>query len=218
LLSSLINIIFHFIHAQNKLQGYFKEIKDIGLSCRNLNDLNVQRIKGKYSKPIVYMSVGRSVNLQKEIDLEGLPYQFVYTEGIKLKGKNTELLPVNTDSTHDYINAADYVITKAGWGTVAEAICARKPMLVLRRDEVVEDRVTLKKLVELGIALPISTKDLNANYLSGLLRQLETMRENYKNLSSRYYNCSDKIAEQVLEYLHGEAVQSGKNCKFYCRP
>lgn len=53
---------------------------------------------------------------------------------------------MDTDNTHD-IKAAEYVITKAGWGTVAEAICAQKPMLVLRRDEVAEDRVTLQKLM-----------------------------------------------------------------------
>lgn len=120
-----------------EINAYFKVTKEVGMSCRNFNDENVEQIKEKYNMPIVYVSVGRSVELQREIDVEGLTYQFIYTEGIKLSGRNAELLPVDIDNTQDYIKSADYIITKAGWGTVAEAICAQKPMLVLRRDEVV---------------------------------------------------------------------------------
>lgn len=183
------------------IKNYFKNTQEVSLSCRNFQDQNVQRIKGKYDKHTVYFSVGRSVALENEINLEGLNYHFLYTEGVKLKGKNTEFLPIDIDNTHDYIKAVDYVITKAGWGTVAEAICANKPMLVLRRDEVVEDRVTLQKLIDLGIALPISTSEINAQKLPQLLHQLETMKENYKFLSSRYTNRSKQIAEQILGYL-----------------
>ena len=48
--------------------------------------------------------------------MEGLNFQFLYTEGITLKGKNAELLPSNIDNSHDYIKAVDYVITKEGRG------------------------------------------------------------------------------------------------------
>lgn len=192
------------------ISGHFEVSKNIGMSCRSFNDKNVREIKVKYKIPIIYMSVGRSVDLQCIIDVGGLPYQFIYTEGIKLKGKNTELLPIEIDNTQDYIKAADYIITKAGWGTVAEAICAQKPMLVLRRDEVVEDRVTFKKLMDLEIALPITNEELNANRILELLKKLKTKKENYKYLSCRYSNCSGQIAEQLLKVLYGGAFESGK--------
>ena len=178
-----------------KIDEYFEVTKEVGMSCRSFNYENVKRIKAKYNIPIVYMSVGRSVELQDIIEVGGLPYHFIYTEGIKLSGRNAELLPVNTENTQDYIKAADYMITKAGWGTVAEAICAQKPMLVLRRDEVVEDRVTLRNLLDLGIALPIGTEELNANCIVELLGKLKIKNVNYRELSRRYSNCSSQIAE-----------------------
>lgn len=189
-----------------QINGYFNATKEVGLSCRSFNDENVKRIKGKYDYPIVYMSVGRSVELEDIIDIVGLPYQFIYTDGIKLTGRNAELLCIDTENTQDYIKAADYIITKAGWGTVAEAICVQKPMLVLRRDEVVEDRVTLRNLLNLGIALPITTEELKANGIAELLGQLKLKKANYRDLSRIYSNCSSQIAEQLLSYLHKGSV------------
>jgi len=192
------------------INGYFKVTKEVGMSCRSFNDDNVKRIKGKYNMPIVYVSVGRSVELQRIIDVEELPYQFIYTEGIKLIGSNAELLSVGTENTQDYIKAADFIITKAGWGTVAEAICAQKPMLVLRRDEVVEDRVTLRNLIDLQIALPITPEELNTSRVAEMLEHLKMKNVNYQDLSVRNSNCSHQIAEQLLVYLHKGAVESGK--------
>jgi len=144
--------------------------------------------------------------LEGTIDVGELPYQFIFTEGIKLIGRNTELLSIDTENTQDYIKAADTIITKAGWGTVAEAICAQKPMLVLRRDDVVEDRVTLRNLEELQIALPITTEELNAKCIAELLGQLKLKNENYRDLSRRNSNCSIEIVEQLLKYLHKGSV------------
>lgn len=185
-----------------EIKESFKVTKDVGMSCRSFNDETVKRIKGKYNMPIVYMSVGRSVELLDIIDVEGLPYQFIYTEGIKLIGRNADLLPVNTENTQDYIKAADYIITKAGWGTVAEAICAQKPMLILRRDDVVEDRVTIRKLLDLEVALPIKSEALNAPCIAELLGKLKMKNVNFRDLSPRYSNCSSQIAEQLLSYLY----------------
>ncbi|HZK54099.1 MAG TPA: glycosyltransferase [Desulfosporosinus sp.] len=189
-----------------EIKGYFKVTKEVGLSCRSFNEEKIQQIKDKYHMPIVFVSVGRSVELEGDIDVGELPYQFIFTEGIKLIGRNTELLPIDTENTQDYIKGADTIITKAGWGTVAEALCAQTPILVLRRDNVVEDRVTLRKLVELQIALPITMEELNANSIAELLGQLKVRNENYRDLSRRYSNGSSEIAEQLLEYLHKGSV------------
>jgi hypothetical protein len=184
-----------------EIEDYFKQTIEVGLVCRKFNEENAYRIKARYDKPIVYVSVGKSVELKKGIELEELPYQFLFTEGITLKGRNTKLLPIDTLNTHDYINAADYVVSKAGWGTVAEAVCAHKPMMILKRDEIKEDRVTAHKLAELGIALPVHISELDAENLRLCLTRLDSMKENYNDLPPRYTNCADKIAVQILGYL-----------------
>jgi uncharacterized protein (TIGR00661 family) len=192
------------------IKEYFKFAIEVGLSCREFNVKNVQNIKDIYSMPIIFMSVGGSVRLEAKIDVEGLPFQFIFTEGIKLVGKNAELLPTNVENTQDYIAAADYIITKAGWTTVAEAICAQKPMLVLRRDELFEDRTTLKNVLDLGIALPVRIEEITAHCLTKLINQLQIKRENYKYISDRYYNSSSQIQKLILKCLFQGAINIGK--------
>jgi UDP-N-acetylglucosamine:LPS N-acetylglucosamine transferase len=72
------------------------------------------------------------------------------------------MLPIGTENTQDYILACNYVITKAGWGTVSECICAQKPMLMIRRDKIKEDYNTLNLLLKLEIAAPLSQEELNS--------------------------------------------------------
>lgn len=45
-------------------------------------------IKQQFDKPIVFVSGGRSVELEEEIDGSHLNYQFIVTEGIQLSGDN----------------------------------------------------------------------------------------------------------------------------------
>lgn len=46
-------------------------------------------------------------------------------------------------------------------------------MLVLKRDEVAEDRATLRKLMDLGFAMPITVEDLNVKRITELLKVLD---------------------------------------------
>lgn len=191
------------------IEKYFKKYKKVGLCCREFNEDEVSKIKRRYNKPIVFSSVGKSVNLDKHLNVENLPYDFIYTDGIHLIGKNTTYLPIETDNTNDYIKASDYVITKAGWSTAAEAICARKPMLVIDRDEVVEDRITINELKKLGIAVSINSEELyNLNVLKNLLCKLDNKDKNYAYLDNTYNNCSKEISKEILSYIR--EVQHGK--------
>jgi len=183
------------------IRNYIEKPKFIGLSCRKFNDENVKSIKKIHKQPLVFVSVGRSVNLKDYINVDKLPYDFVYTDGINLKGKNTYKLPIDTLNTQDYIKAADYIITKAGWGTIAEAICARKPMLVIERNEIAEDRITLQNLIKLDIALPIKANELNEDNINKLLGNLKRKISSYNNLSNIYDNSVDNIADDILKYL-----------------
>ncbi|MTK10738.1 MAG: hypothetical protein F8N39_01050 [Clostridiaceae bacterium] len=164
------------------LYGYIKDYienpKYMGLCCRKFNDKNVQYIKKAHKQPIVFVSVGRSVNL---------------------KDKNTYKLSIDALNTQDYIKAADCIITKAGWGTVAEAICARKPMLVIERNEIPEDRATLENLIKLDVALPIKHDEVNKDNIGKLLTKLKEKTLNYNSLPSIYNNSVDDIANDILK-------------------
>lgn len=177
------------------IEGYFKNTVKTGFCCRQFDYKKAHHIKNSYSKPLVYVSVGRSVSLNEQIDLEGLDYDFLYTQGLNLSGSNTHMLPTDTPDTQNYILAADYIITKAGWGTVAEAVCAKKPMAVLRREEIAEDRTTLEGLQELGLAVAIEQEALNSKGIKAVLEAMRTMSCNIDEISE---NKAAQIAKIIL--------------------
>lgn len=184
-----------------ELKKYFKVIEEIGLCCREFNEMIVNKIKNVYKGPKVFVSVGRSVNLEEEIDVNALPYHFICTGGIKLKGENVTYLPLDIDDTQDYIKACDYIITKAGWGTIAEAICAKKPMAIIRRDFIAEDRITKEKVENLGLGISIDYNDLKSKNIVNLFSVLKRLNSNYKNIDIKFNNCSLDICNKILNFL-----------------
>ena len=93
------------------------------------------------------------------------------------------------------------MITKAGFGTVAEALLAKKKIAVIERDSIAEDRATVEWLVSHGLALPIQYE--KGLHLSQLLKDLEGWTPNYEavNLS----NDANKIAVRLLAMIEQEA-------------
>ena len=140
------------------------------------------------------------MDLAEEIDVSNEPYHFIVTEGIQLVGENVTYLPKETPNTHDYVCASEFVITKAGFGTVAEALLAKKKIAVIERDGIAEDRATVEWLVNHGLALPIQYE--KGLPLSQLLNDLKQWMPNYEavNLS----NDANKIAMRLLALTEQE--------------
>lgn len=183
------------------LSEYAMNPINIGLCCREFNEEKVSEIKKKFNKPIVFISFGRSVQLSRTINVEKLPYIFIFTDGVKLLGSNCVKLPTQIENTQDYIKASDYVITKAGWSTISEAICAKKPLVVLNRKEVAEDRATLEILLGLDIAIPINENELNEIDIELLLNKVESKRGNYTHIAVNYENESFNIAKIIMDSM-----------------
>lgn len=51
-------------------------------------------IQSQYNQPLVFVGVGRLVDLKEEMDVSSEPYYFIVTEGIQLVGENVTYLPV----------------------------------------------------------------------------------------------------------------------------
>ncbi len=144
--------LFYELYME-EMKEYIGNYEIVSLCSRDFNLEKADKIKGNFKKKVVYISVGRSVDLKENMDVSHLNYDFIVTEGISLLGDNVYYLPKETDNTHDYVMASDFVITKAGWGTVSEALMAKKKIAVLSRDNVAEDRNTIRKLIDMGLAI-----------------------------------------------------------------
>ena len=89
--------------------------------------------------------------------------------------------------------AADYVITKAGWGTVAECLLAQKPMALFARDSVLEDRTTIRLLEQKKLGIKVTYEQLTE--MSDLLEQMKQIT--YPAVPE-YHNAAAEIVSKLL--------------------
>lgn len=190
----LADEVFMYELSCLKMKERFVKYDEVSLCAREFDLSAVAAIQSRYELPLVFVSVGRSVDLAEEIDVSNEPYHFIVTEGIQLIGENVTYLPKETPNTHDYLCGSDFVMTKAGFGTVAEALLAKKKIAVIERDSIAEDRATVEWLVSRNLARPIQYDDgLN---LSNLLKELEAWTPDYEAVPIS--NDANKIATRLL--------------------
>jgi len=143
-----------------------KILKKVGLVARHTEADKVRNLKKIYEKP-VFVSFGRSTNMNTiNIDYDG---SIISTAGtnLEVKGRHIELMQ-NTLDTQNFIAASELVISKAGWGTIAEALVAGVPLVLVEREGVLEDTHHIKLLKEENLCVSIKEdelKNLNINKL-----------------------------------------------------
>lgn len=190
----LADEVFIYELSGSKMKERFVKYEEVSLCARDFDLSAVAEIQSQYNQPLVLVSVGRSVDLAEEIDVSNEPYHFIVTEGIQLVGENVTYLAKETPNTHDYLCASEFVVTKAGFGTVAEALLAKKKIAVIERDSIAEDRATVEWLVSRGLALPSQYE--KGLHLSQLLKDLEQWTPHYETVNLS--NDANKIANRLL--------------------
>lgn len=169
------------------------ELTETSLVARPPHPEQIAAIRSRHACPIVFVTLGMSAQFTWPVSVEGVKAHFYTTEGVPLTGSNVTTVPYTTLNTQDYVAAADYVITKAGWGTVAECLLSRKPMGLFARDSVLEDRTTIRLLEEQGLAVKITYEQLAD--MPALLDKLKQIRY---PAQTGYYDAAAEIASRLL--------------------
>lgn len=188
--------LLYFLYNSD-MKNYLNDIEEVGLCCREFDSKKIKKIKEQYKRKIVFISVGRSVDLKDTINVEDLNYDFIVTEGINIVGSNVTYLSKETINTQDYIKASDYIITKAGWGTISEILCANKKCAVLSREFIAEDRNTLRKLMAMNLAVKIDYKKVFD--IEDIVKKLDEL--NKENASYKFKNEYKNIADKIISYM-----------------
>lgn len=147
----------------------------IGYVAREFNLKKINELRNKYKK-IIFISCGKSAKLEK-IEIKNYEGTIFYTDGVEVRGEGKHIkLPIETEDTHNYIGASEFIISKAGWGTIAEAILSKVPMVLLERDGVLEDSYTINELKKQNKAISIKVEELK-------VLDIENLKEKIKNIS-----------------------------------
>lgn len=168
---------------------------DVGFVARPVHDDKVLEIRSQHEKPLVYLSLGGSNSgLAEAIDVSSLPYDFITTSALNLKGDNVEQLGVDIDNTQDYVAAADYCIAKAGWSTVSEMMIAGVKFAVLNRPDVPEDTMIIEELERRGAGIGIDTTELQN--IDSVIERLKDYNWNEKSYTNNHKHIASIIEEK----------------------
>lgn len=190
---SVKHVMLYEFHDDEMLEFLDKsDISEVGMTARRFDGKAVEMIKSGHTRKIIFAALGMSAQFKKPVDVSMEPYDFYTTEGVPLEGDNVTVIPYTTPNTQDYVAASDYVISKAGWGTVAECLFARKPMALFRRDSILEDRTTIKLLEQKHLAVSVTQQDLQD--IKGIVRKLDRLDGSYDG----FYDCADEIADKLM--------------------
>lgn len=173
---NLINKFYMYPLSLNLSHINCKKEK-IGYVARKFNFKKINELRNKYKK-IIFISCGKSAKLEK-IEIKNYEGTIFYTDGIEVIGEGKQIkLPIETEDTHNYVGASDFIISKAGWGTVAEAILSKVPMVLLERDGVLEDSYTINELKKQNRAISIKMEGLKNLDLEHIKKKLEDLNVN----------------------------------------
>ena len=164
-----------------ELKGLTCPVRDIGFISRQISRERIKEIrKGKTS--VLFVGIGKASALEK-VRIRGFKGTIYMTEGLEIEAEGSEIvrLPNETGDTQNYVAASDYVITKAGWSSVAEALIGHRKTCLIERDNVLEDINTVNELKSKGLAISIKeeeTKDIDFERLEPKFEEIDLTKLN----------------------------------------
>lgn len=186
-----------------------KGTKQFGFFARNVDENEVHRIR-KLVNPtgdqfVVFFGLGMKIDIER---LERLPIwdspncTFIVSSNVQVQRSNIFSIPQDYIESQHYIAAADLVISKPGWGIVSEAVCARKPLLILDRQMMKEDQHTISYLKENHLCKTITWKELHNFVIDEVF--LKELRSQYKYAHTFFANEADMISKEILQVLRNK--------------
>jgi hypothetical protein len=169
--------------------------KSFGFISRSVDLAEVHRIRNSREKKgkIIFLGIGMQITLE---ELERTPvfnenFLIIVSSNVKIQKDNVMRIPQGYNDSQNYIAAADLVISKAGWSTVAEAVLSQKELLIFDRKQFQEDADTIEYLRKNSLASTISWEE----FIHGRIPSAELER---KAADSRFIQASDQTAEISL--------------------
>jgi UDP:flavonoid glycosyltransferase YjiC (YdhE family) len=171
-----------------------------GYLARKTDTVEVDRFKQLFNpdgtKNIVFMPIGLKIDTG---NISNLPLWddpscvFVVSQNMNVHHPNVHQVPTGYNEVQNIVAASDLVISKAGWGTCAEAVIAGKPLLLIERKGFNEDHNTTEALLADQLAKVVQWEDLNKIDFTQIISSYKPTRFHENN--------SDQISSDILRML-----------------
>jgi UDP-N-acetylglucosamine transferase subunit ALG13 len=176
--------------------------------CRQINPDEVKatrkRLDPDHGKSIVYFGLGMKIGID---DISKLPIWdsenclFLVSGNTAVEGKNIVKIPEDVTETQNYIAACDLVISKPGWATVSEAVRSERPLLVIERGFMREDRNTIDYLLSRNMCRVISWPAFKEfKVTDDLLDELKSARRSEGLSFEENQVILSEISEKILSF------------------
>ncbi|CAH2464471.1 mannose-6-phosphate isomerase [Bacillus mycoides KBAB4] len=201
---------FYTLAGSNEPQWARIDTFSFNFYSRKINSLEVEKIKLKLNptgkKQIVFIPIGMKIDIG---NITSLPlwdeerFIFIVSHNMKIEHENVFKIPQNYTESQNYVAAADCIISKAGWGTVSEAVLQNKLLLIIDRKEMSEDQHTIQFL--------------RGNNLCGLITweelQYMNIEEHIKVPRVIYENEAQKITSHIFKLTTAQLLIGKKDYK-----
>ncbi len=188
----------------NEDMNLFKEKKEISLVSREItaNKQELRRKLGiKDNELLVYLGVGKSFDpsfLRNMKNIDKSDVKFLVPSSAEIPFENVLRIPDTETESQNYINMCDLVVSKTGYGTASEAIRAKIPMFLLRREGFKEDELIGNAIEELGIGEFISEESFLESEWIEQLNELAIYKEQFNKIPKKFID--DGIPD-IMEIL-----------------
>lgn len=197
----MANKIFLYEFGNSKIKEYNTHVEQISMVSRKIDKKNVVKIRDKYMHPLIFVSVGKSIEMQKKYDVSAVAATFIITTGVQLEGENVIKLPEKLICTQDYIAASDYVITKSGWSSLGEIFLNKKKAAIIPRGDNSEDRAVINAIKKNRSAVEMKFEDL---------QEIELVIERLNAIDENALSVYKDDCYKIVRYIVGEDKRDGQ--------
>ncbi|MBO9130018.1 glycosyltransferase [Bacillus sp. 165] len=153
------------------------EVHKFGFFSRTADSAEVKRIQTTLNplgnKKLVFMPIGMKIDIGDLSDWDFWNQEgcvFIVSSNMDVSHPNVVKIPFDYTESQNYAAASDVMISKAGWGTVSEAVTNTKPLIVINRN-VQEDQNTIEYLQENGLCKVVEWEEFHLLDIESVIRQ-----------------------------------------------
>ncbi|PWW45227.1 MULTISPECIES: hypothetical protein [Paenibacillus] len=181
--------------------------------CRRVDSTEKKRIRSQLdpfqNKTVIFFALGMSIDLSDISNMKLLKHEkfvFIVSSNMEVFGENIFNIESNYTETQNFVAASDIVVTKPGWSLISEAVVSHKPLVLLERGNILEDRKNINAAWHATNTVTIQWDELremeDPNFFEGMIISSKNdVIENHKSFYAQNRRSGVKVVAEFIKSL-----------------